>query len=425
MPTSSVGSKTRCARLPMKADAKSLRLLVLIQLIAMGAMEISGPFWPLQIQRLLGAEKAHYIGFLSTMVYVGPLLAAAILTPLWGKLGDRTGHKPMIVRALVALALCQGFAGLATDPWVLVAVRVLQGALAGFIAAAQAYALTSFSDTGRGKILVRLQTATAVGSLTGPVLGGWLIDRWGFASLCFSATAICLLCAVLSLFLPGDAARTRHAENQTTAALPRGWLKGILLIIVLIQAAKVMPQPFYALYVSEILHAPGWLIGVSYAASAATLALSAPYWGRLIDSWQPSHTLQVIERVAWLCALTLACTALANEWVGFLATRLLWGVWQGALLPVAYTLIACSTAPGKQGFNLGIANSAAKAGALCGLASGGIGVAVVGLANSFWLVALTYTLAALGIRWVRSLSQPPHTAPAACAFLNPDKRFHI
>lgn len=389
----------------MKAETKALNLLVIIQAVAMGAMEMSGPFWPLQIQQLLGSQNAHYTNLLSTTVYVGPLLAAILLTPLWGRLGDRTGHKPMIIRALLALALCQGLAGLVSDPWLLVGIRVVQGALAGFIAAAQAYALASFCGTGRGKILSRLQAATAFGSLVGPVLGGWLIDISGFALLCFIATALCISCAIFSLLLPIDSTR-EHPSSLVRTALPKHWLKGIMLIIVLIQAAKAMPQPFYALYVSEILKGPGWLIGASYAASAASLALSAPLWGRLIDHWSPLHTLRVVEGVAWLCALTLACTALANGWIGFITSRLLWGIWQGALLPVAYTLIAHSTAPGEQGFTLGVANSAAKAGALCGVVAGGIGMTLIGLAHSFWLVALTYSIAALGIRWVRLLAPP-------------------
>jgi len=168
-----------------------------------------------------------------------------------------------------------------------------------------------------------------------------------------------------------------------------------------------MPQPFYALYVADVLHAPGWLIGASYAASALTLALSAPLWGRLFDRHPPAHTLRIIEWVTWACALTLACTALASEWLGFIASRLLWGMWQGALLPVAYTLIANTVAPAQQGFALGIGNSAAKAGALGGALLGGIGMGMVGLAHSFWLVALTYALAALGIRIIRSFTRTP------------------
>ncbi|CAM2807308.1 MULTISPECIES: MFS transporter [Pseudomonas] len=394
----------------MAANHSTLRLLVVIQLVSMGAMEMSGPFWPLQIQKLLGAANAQYTGLLSSLVYAGPMMAAMILTPMWGRLGDRTGHKPMIIRALLALAVCQALAAITFDPWLLVAIRVAQGALAGFIAAAQAYALACCGDSGRGHILARLQSATAVGSLAGPVLGGWLMDISGFALLCYSATAVCLSCAVISVFLPSDAPRSRPARTSAPAALPKGWLGAMLGIIVLIQAAKMMPQPFYALYVADVLQAPAWLIGASYAASALTLAVSAPLWGRLFDRHQPAHTLRIIEWVTWSCALTLAFTAMANEWLGFLASRLLWGVWQGALLPVAYTLIANTVAPSQQGFALGMGNSAAKAGALCGALMGGIGMGMVGLAHSFWLVALTYALAALGIRAIRSFTRTPESS---------------
>lgn len=393
----------------MPANSTALRLLVVIQLVSMGAMEMSGPFWPLQIQKLLGAANAQYTGLLSSLVYAGPMMAAMLLTPMWGRLGDRTGHKPMIIRALLALAVCQALAAFTADPWLLVAIRVAQGALAGFIAAAQAYALACCGTGGRGQILARLQSATAVGSLAGPVLGGWLMDISGFALLCYSATAVCLLCALISLFLPSDTQRERPTHTSTPTALPKGWLGAMLAIIVLIQAAKMMPQPFYALYVADVLHAPAWLIGASYAASALTLALSAPLWGRLFDRHQPAHTLRIIEWVTWSCALTLAFTAMASEWLGFLASRLLWGVWQGALLPVAYTLIANTVAPSQQGFALGMGNSAAKAGALCGVLMGGIGMGMVGLAHSFWLVALTYALAALGIRAIRSFTRTPET----------------
>lgn len=399
----------------MATNATALRLLVLIQFISMGAMEMSGPFWPLQIQYLLGPEQAHYVTLLSTLVYAGPLLAAMLLTPLWGRLGDRTGHKPMILRALLALALCQGLAAITDDPWLLVGIRVMQGALAGFLAAAQAYALACCSHSHRGRTLAYLQSATAVGSLAGPVLGGWLMDVSGFALLCYGASLMCVLCVMGSVFLPADRPRSVDRKGPVKAPLPKGWLGGILLVIVLIQAAKVMPQPFYALYVADVLRAPGWLIGATYAASAATLAISAPLWGRVFDRWQPLHTLRVIEGVAWLCALTLAATALASEWIGFLASRLLWGIWQGALLPVAYALIANTTSSNQQGFALGFGNSAAKGGALLGLLLGGIGMGVVGLANSFWLVALTYGLAALGIRWVRGFA----TAPESTALCSP------
>jgi len=395
----------------MTAETRGLRLLLLIQLLSMGAMELSGPFWPLQIAALLGPEGAPHLALLSAAVYAGPLLAAMLFTPFWGRLGDRTGHKPMILRALLALALCQGLAAVISNAWLLVAVRVVQGALAGFLAAAQAYALVWCAGTSRGRTLAQLQSVTAIGSLLGPVLGGWLLDAAGFRLLCASAMAICLACALAALWLPTDRPQPRTQQEAQARPLPRGWLLGILLVIVLVQAAKLMPQPFYALYVAQVLQAPGWLIGATYGASALSLALSAPLWARLFDRWSPARTLALIEGVAWACALTLAATALAGNWPSFLATRLLWGLWQGALLPVAYALIANTLCAQQQGFALGLGNSAAKAGALLGTLLGGAALALAGLEQAFWFVAALYLGAALGVRLIRHSHLPPAARP--------------
>lgn len=385
----------------MRSHSRALNLLMAIQLLSMGAMEMSGPFWPLQIQALLGPSAAGLTAVLSTAVYAGPMLAAMLLTPLWGRVGDRVGHKPMMLRALLALALCQGLAAVVSNAWGLVAVRVAQGALAGFLASAQAYALCWCDSTSRGRTLALLQSVTAVGSLLGPLLGGWLIDTSGFRLLCYSAAGICLACALAVLWLPAATPGPHIHRHSKRTSLPTGWLGSLLLVIVLVQTAKMMPQPFYALYLSQVLQAPAWLIGATYSASALTLALSAPLWGRLFDRSQPAQTLRVIELIAWLSAATLAATALADGWQSFLATRLLWGLWQGALLPVAYMLIANTVCPSQQGFALGLGHSAAKAGALLGTVLGGVAMVAYGLAHAFWFVALAYLCAALCIGVVR------------------------
>lgn len=384
--------------------ARTLWLLVAIQFVSMGAMELSGPFWPLHLARLEAGQPTAQLAWLSALVYAGPQLMAMFATPLWGRLGDRTGHKPMVVRALLALVLCQALAALATQAWQVLAIRALQGGVAGFIAAAQAYAMVLCAPDASGRHLARLQAATAVGSLAGPVLGGWLYDTAGFAALCWAATVLCGLCLLVSLILPTDAPR----GEQPRAGLPRAvglldqplfW--GVLAIIVMIQAAKQMPQPFFALYLDQVLIAPAWLTGMCYAASAATLALSAPFWGRLFDRRDSAGALRLLEQAAWCSALTLVASALSTDWMGLLASRLVWGVWLGALLPLSYALISRTVAGGRHGLALGLGNSAAKLGALLGSVLGAAGMAFTGLAQAFWWVALGYAVAALGIHWVR------------------------
>lgn len=385
-------------------STRTLWLLVAIQFVSMGAMELSGPFWPLHLAHLETGQSAAQLAWLSALVYAVPQLTAMFATPLWGRLGDRTGHKPMVVRALFALVLCQALAALATQAWQVLAIRALQGGVAGFIAAAQAYALVSCAPDASGRQLARLQTATAVGSLAGPVLGGWLYDTAGFATLCWAATVLCGVCLLVSLTLPTDAPRGAHpcaVLPRAAGLLDQPLFLGVLAIIVMIQAAKQMPQPFFALYLDQVLVAPAWLTGLCYAASAATLALSAPFWGRLFDRRDSAGALRLLEQVAWCSALTLVASALSAHWTELLASRLVWGVWLGALLPLSYALMSRTVAGGRHGLALGLGNSAAKLGALLGSVLGAAGMAITGLAQAFWWVAFGYAVAALGIHWVR------------------------
>lgn len=396
----------------MLADRQAILLLVAILTFSMGAMEMSGPFWPLHIQTLLGAGAQQQLALLSMAVYAVPMAASMLLSPLWARLGDRIGHKPMIIRALLALGLFQGAVMFIADPWILILVRCLQGGLAGFLIAAQAYALLCCHDASNARTLASLHSATAVGALLGPILGGWLLDEHGFRFICGIASGICLICAACSCLLGN-----RHPQRRAEYPLPhlpplaRKQVLGLLGVVVLLQAAKIMPQPFYSLYVAQVLQAPGWVIGATYAASAATLAISAPLWGALFDRKLPAQTLGIIESVTWLCALTMALTTLASSWGGFLATRLAWGVWQGALLPVAYALMAQATDPTRHGFILALGNSAAKGGALLGIGAGALALAWIPLSQSFWMVAGTYVSAALAIRLLRHRMSAPSTHP--------------
>lgn len=400
----------------MNFDRRQIFRLVLIQAFAMGAMEMSGPFWPLRLRALLPPDRQDQLSWLAALIYIGPALTAIIATPFWSALGTRRGHRPMLIRALLALGVCQWLAAITANVWLLIGIRVLQGALAGFIAAAQAYATTGSSGANRGQILARLQSATAIGSLLGPVAGGLLMDLYGFAWICLIAGLICLICVIPVLSLPKDtpepvAPLGTGTTGHTTA---HTWLLAPLVVITLIQAAKMMPQPFFALYLNEVLHAPSWLSGASYAASALTLALSAPWWARLCSPQPVQRGWRCLEAASWASALTLCLMAFAHDTTTFIATRLLWGLWQGALLPLAYVLIGHTAPKAYRAIGLGLGNSAAKAGALAGLALGAGAMSWASLHWGFWLVAPLYVAAALSVRFLRQLpgcQQPLPTRP--------------
>ena len=381
----------------------ALRWLFAIQLVSMGAMEMSGPFWPLHF-RSLGTLSPQSLAWASGIAYAGPMVMAMCFTPWWGRLGDRVGHKPMVLRALLALAATQCWIALADSVALILCIRLVQGALAGFIAAAQAYGSTLVPNEERAGLMTRLQVATAIGSVAGPVIGGWLFDVRGFRAVNLAAALVCLACAAAAAFvLPAGSrplVKPAAGKASRTPGL-RGVMGGLLSGIVLVQAGKMMPQSFFGLYADDVLHLSRQATGWCYGATALGLCLAAPFWGKRFDRLGRGQVLRQVEWICWACVGIVALQALARGLELVLLARLSWGICLAALLPVFYGLLSREAAGGEQGLVLGAGNSAAKAGALVGAGLGGMLPAWVPVEHMFWPVAGVYGVSAIGIRLIR------------------------
>ncbi|TIR96392.1 MAG: multidrug efflux MFS transporter, partial [Mesorhizobium sp.] len=74
------------------------------------AMTLLLPFLPLYVEQL-GAEGHAAIVQWSGVAYGATFFAAALVAPLWGRLGDRYGRKLMLVRASFGMAICMSLTG--------------------------------------------------------------------------------------------------------------------------------------------------------------------------------------------------------------------------------------------------------------------------------------------------------------------------
>lgn len=166
-------------------------------------------------------------------VLLAYLLAVTAVLPVFGRLADMVGRKPILNTGLALFVSASLVVALAPSFSILIASRALQGMGASmFMATIMAVAVTAFPAHQRGRVLGMLASIVAAGTLIGPALGGLLTDAFGWRSIFFINVPVGLLGAVGTLvFLPNEAG-TGFALRQldlTGGALFAGFAASLLL----------------------------------------------------------------------------------------------------------------------------------------------------------------------------------------------------
>src|SRR5215217_2362666 len=113
------------------------------------------------------------------------VLASTVATPLWGKLGDRHGRRPLLTAALSLFLIASAACGIAQTLGQLIAARAIQGLAAGGL---MALAMASVGDLvdprERPRWQGRIAASFAAAAVAGPLIGGLLVEhaswRWVF-----------------------------------------------------------------------------------------------------------------------------------------------------------------------------------------------------------------------------------------------------
>ncbi|MQW40794.1 MFS transporter [Sinorhizobium meliloti] len=383
-------------------------LLFGLQFISMGAMEMSGPFWPIQIKALSPSDSVF--GLAGIGVYICPMLGVSLTSAFWGRMGDRYGNRLMMVRALAGLAITQLLVAFAEDVWTVLALRFLQGACAGYIAPAQAYGVEVTGGRDRAGLFAWLQVATNVGSLGGAFLGGLILDALPFAAVNLTAGVICALCAAVAwASLPVPPQRSGGAGPAKATMVSRAHsigisVPGLLALMGLLLTSRMVLQVPFSLYMSEVYGAQHWITGLSYGLLALGFVVGAPVWARIFERRAPSFVLGWSVLIAAGC---LAVTGLAGSTrvIGvFAALYFAWGALLGGTTPVLLSLVSAATRSDRQGSVLGLAQTCQQGASVVGIIAGVVVTQRFGLDVAFPLVASLYGLSfllALGL-WIKS-----------------------
>lgn len=106
-------------------------------------------------------------------------LAQFISAPLWGRLSDRFGRKPIMLISFAGSALGYTWLAFATDLTDIYLARIFAGFMNGWLATSQAYVADVTDEEGRAKGMGMLGAAFGLGFILGPALGGYLVGELG------------------------------------------------------------------------------------------------------------------------------------------------------------------------------------------------------------------------------------------------------
>jgi EmrB/QacA subfamily drug resistance transporter len=149
--------------------------LLLAMFVAMLSSTVVSNALPVIVGDLHGTESGY------TWVMVATLLALTATTPIWGKLADLYNKKMLVQIALVVYVAGSVLAGFATSMEMLIGARVVQGlGVGGLTALVQIVIASIVSPRDRGRYSGYLGATFAVATVSGPLIGGFVVDTLGW-----------------------------------------------------------------------------------------------------------------------------------------------------------------------------------------------------------------------------------------------------
>ena len=189
----------------------ALFLTVFIHLVGFGIIVPLLPYYA-QTYGASGVEVGLLLASFSAMQF--------LCSPIWGRLSDRIGRRPMLIGSLVLTAGSYVMFAFAGSLVVLFASRILAGIAGATISTAQAYVADTTPLEKRTQGMGLIFAAFGAGFIFGPAIGG-ILSHWGYAVPGLAAAGLAVAaCIAAILFLPESLPREARAEAIARRTMP-------------------------------------------------------------------------------------------------------------------------------------------------------------------------------------------------------------
>jgi len=379
----------------MQEWRKNVFVLWAAVFIAAASWTMVMPFMPVFLEDDLGVT-------VGVTVWAGVLGAVnsgfgAISAPIWGALGDRFGRKPMMIRAGLVLGVSYTVMAFVTNPYQLLGVRMMIGALTGFIPTATALVGTTTPREHLGKALSLVATGNQAGAILGPMLGGFLADLVGIRQAMLVSGVLVTLATLVVLFLVRERFE-RPTEKRSGLfgdmgqVLHSGPLLLVLAAAAILTASMSAMEPVLVPYIKDLLgeNQPNWLAGIIYSMPGVAFVIAAPWWAARGERVGYSTTVALGLLGG---AIFIVPQALVGSGFAMGGLRLVAGLALAAVSPGIASLITVVVPLDQRGRAFGMQQSAFNVGQMFGPVLGGLVGDRVGIP---WVFPVTAALLLVG-----------------------------
>jgi MFS family permease len=356
-----------------------LWLVVFISLMGFGITAVPFPI----VAEQYGASP-FWITWGSSGVFS---LLQLVATPLWGRLSDQIGRKPVLVVSLLGTVVAYLWTAFAEGMLGLVLARAFAGLMSGNLSAAFAYVSDISEPQNRARYLGIISSAFGLGFAFGPFLGGQLgqlpdgsasLYLPGLVSAGITVAAVVGAIFFLPESLPAEVRAQRkldHAAAGSPSAAPFALLSrkpvllGLTIAALVVSAGGSAMQSIYPIWGRDLFALSLQTIGAHFFAFACCSAFGqAVLTGILVKRiGEKRVALLAVAGVTGGLLLFAAAHSVLATWIALVV----FGLSLGIFTPSVTSLVSFEAEPTNRGAVLGVFNAGSSAGRVLGPAYAG------------------------------------------------------
>lgn len=303
------------------------------------------PFLALYIMQISHFNQAQ-VSFYAGISYAASYLVVILVSPIWGKIADQHGRKPMLLRTAAGMGIVIILLSCVTNIWQIIILRLCQGLFDGYTPSVIALIAAETPLEERSVVISKLSTGYIIGGLMGPLIGGVLATIFSIR-MTFFITGIILLCVAFISFYGiqenFQKINTSPTEKLASSKKESVWTVPILILLsatMLIQFVESAIIPYVSLMIKDLLFSEQYLTimtGIVSALPGVATAVFATFVGKMSSHF---GTLKILKLCELAAIIIYALLGMTTSLMFFAGLRFLIGIANAGMTPMIQVLLS-------------------------------------------------------------------------------------